>query len=388
MKVVIGLCGSIAAYKSFELIRLLRKEGADVKVILTKSALNFVTPLSCQTLSANEVFIDQFVLTKGIKHIALSQWADILIIGPATANIIGKAASGIGDDLLSTTILSFPKPILFVPAMDTEMWQNRIVQKNVKTLKATGYYFVEPGIGSLASGKIGKGRFPQASLILKKIMTVAKGYGSLRGKKFLISGGRTEEDVDSLRVITNRSSGRMALEFLNAVICRDGQAKGIFGETTVCLPEGMKISRVRTSGEMLQNLKDNIAWCDCLIMAAAVGDYKPYSKSSEKIHTEKLNLKLKKNRDILKELSKHKGKKLMVGFSLEDKDHLKRGREKLDSKKLDLIVLNSDDAIGSDEIDARILKKSGKIIKIGRVDKWQLANKILDECITEMTAKK
>jgi phosphopantothenoylcysteine decarboxylase/phosphopantothenate--cysteine ligase len=158
LKVVIGLCGSIAAYKSFELIRLLRKEGADVKVILTKSALNFVTPLSCQTLSANEVFIDQFVLTKGIKHIALSQWADILIIGPATANIIGKAASGIGDDLLSTTILSFPKPILFVPAMDTEMWQNRIVQKNVKTLKATGYYFVEPGIGSLASGKIGKGR--------------------------------------------------------------------------------------------------------------------------------------------------------------------------------------------------------------------------------------
>lgn len=388
MKVVIGLCGSIAAYKSFELIRLLRKEGADVKVILTKSALNFVTPLSCQTLSANEVFIDQFVLTKGIKHIALSQWADILIVGPATANIIGKAASGIGDDLLSTTILSFPKPILFVPAMDTEMWQNRIVQKNVKTLKATGYYFVEPGIGSLASGKIGKGRFPQASLILKKIMTVAKGYGSLRGEKFLISGGRTEEDVDSLRVITNRSSGRMALEFLNAVICRDGQAKGIFGETTICLPEEMKISRVRTSGEMLQNLKDNIAWCDCLIMAAAVGDYKPYSKSSEKIHTEKLNLKLKKNRDILKELSKHKGKKLMVGFSLEDKDHLKRGREKLDSKKLDLIVLNSDDAIGSDEIDARILKKSGKIIKIGRVDKWQLANKILDECIAEMTAKK
>lgn len=388
MRVIVGICGSIAAYKSLELIRLLKKEGADVKVILTKSALNFITPLSCQTLSANEVFINQFILTRNIKHLALSQWADILVIGPATANIIGKTASGIGDDLLSTTILSFQKPVLFVPAMDTGMWQNKIVQKNVKTLKTTGYYFVEPGIGSLASGKIGKGRFPQLSLIFKKIMAVNKGYESLEGKKFLISGGRTEEDVDSLRVITNRSSGKMALELLYAVICRDGQAKGIFGETTVCLPEGMDILRVRRSEEMLQNLKDNIAWCDCLIMAAAVSDYKPYSKSSEKIHTEKLNLKLKKNRDLLKELSKYKGRRLMVGFSLEDKDHLKRGREKLDSKKLDLIVLNSTDAIGCDEVNARILKKRGKIIKIGQVGKWQLANKILDECITEMTAKK
>lgn len=388
MKVVIGICGSIAAYKSLELIRFLKKEGADVKVILTKSALNFVTPLSCQTLSSNEVFLDQFILTKGIKHISLSQWADLLVIAPATANIIGKATNGIGDDLLSTTILSFQNPILFVPAMDAGMWQNNIVQKNIKKLRDAGYHFLEPTSGFLASGKIGKGRFPHISVIFKKMMLVVEGYKSLGGKKFLISGGRTEEDLDSVRVITNRSSGKMAMELLYSVMCRNGKAKGIIGKTTVCIPEGMEILRARTSKEMLQNLKENIIWCDCLIMAAAVGDYKPSTKRPKKMHIEKLNLELKKNRDLLKEISKNKGNRFLVGFSLEDNNKLERGRSKLASKGVDLIVLNSASAIGGDEVEAKMLKKSGEIIKVGRVSKWQLANKILDQCITEITRKK
>ncbi len=388
MKVIIGISGSIAAYKSLELVRILKKEGADVKVILTKSALEFVAPLSCQTLSENEVFIDQFVLTKGIKHISLSQWADILVIAPATANIIGKAASGIGDDLLSTTILSFNKPILFVPAMDTEMWQNKIVQNNVKKLREAEYHFLEPASGLLASGKIGKGRFPHVKIISKKIMAVADGYESLEGKKFLISGGRTEEDIDSVRVLTNRSSGRMALELLYAVMCRNGRAKGIFGKTAMCLPQGIGVVSARTSAEMLKSLKENIAWCDCLIMAAAVGDYKPSAKILRKIHTEKLSLKLKKTKDLLKEMSKNKGKRLFVGFSLEDKNQLERGRKKMISKGLDLMVLNSPSAIASEKIDAKIIKKGGKIIKVGRVSKWQLANRILNECIVELNHRK
>ncbi len=387
MKVVIGICGSIAAYKSLDLIRVLKKEGADVRVILTKSALNFVTPLSCQTLSANDVFIDQFVLTKGIKHISLSQWADLLVIAPATANIIGKAASGIGDDLLSTTIMSFQKPVLFVPAMDTGMWQNIIVQENVMKLSGAGYQFLEPAHGFLASGKIGKGRFSHIAVIAKKIMTVFEKQKSLTGRRFLISGGRTEEDLDAVRVLTNRSSGRMATELLYAVVCRGGLAKGIFGKTASDLPEGLDIIRTRTSKTMFDSLKKNMRWCDCLIMAAAVGDYKPISKSAKKIHSSRLNLSLKKNKDLLKELSKGSDEKLIVGFSLEDTDQLKRSKTKLIQKGLDMVVLNSTRAIGRDEIDAKIMRKNGRIIKIGRVSKWRLANKILDECVKQMRKK-
>ena len=192
MKILLGITGSIAAYKALELVRLLRKHGAEVRVILTKSALNFVTPLSCQTLSDNEVFIDQFVLTKGIKHLTINEWSDMLVIAPATANLIGKAACGIGDDLLTTTMISYRKPVLIVPAMDEGMWDNPIVEKNTETLRACGVHFLEPSVGLLASGKVGRGRFPRVELILKKIMTVFEKQAPLDGKKFLITGGRTE----------------------------------------------------------------------------------------------------------------------------------------------------------------------------------------------------
>lgn len=388
MNVLLGITGSIAAYKSLELVRSIKKKRNAVKVILTQSALHFVTPLSCQILSANEVYKDQFILTKGIKHLALSEWADVLVIAPATANIIGKAASGIGDNLLSTTILSFQKPILFVPAMDQGMWQNAIVQENVKYLRKSGYHFLEPGVGLLASGKIGKGRFPTTSIIYKKILSIFDRNKSLNNTKFLITGGRTEEDIDSVRVITNRSSGMMALELIEAVVCRDGHAKGIFGEVSVPLPEDIDIIRVRTSKEMLTSLKENTAWCDCLIMASAVGDYRPRSKNLTKVHSEKITCELEKNKDLLREMSKNKGDKVFVGFSLEDKNNLRRAKEKLVSKKLDIIVLNSVHAIGSENVTAQILKKKGRNIHIGDVTKSRLANKILDECIMELKRKK
>jgi len=388
MKVVVGICGSIAAYKILSLIRTLKNEGAEVRVILTKSALNFVTPLSCQTVSENKVYGEQFILTKGIKHISLSQWADILVVAPATANIVGKAASGIGDDLLSTTLLSFDKPILFAPAMDTEMWQNTIVQNNVRKLREVGCHFIEPTSGLLASGKIGKGRFPDVSLVHKKIMAVVQKYTSLEGMKFLITGGRTEEDIDPVRVVTNRSSGRMGRELMYAVLCRDGQAKGIFGKTGVCLPMGIDVENVRTSTQMLKSLKEQVAWCDCLIMAAAVGDYRPRSRRSMKIHNTTLDLKLEKTTDILKEVGEDKGDRLFVGFSLEKRNQVQRAKKKMISKGLDLMVLNAPDAIDSEKIEAKILKKSGKIIRVGKATKWELTNRILDECIVELRSYK
>jgi len=388
LNIALGICGSIAAYKSLELIRFLKKAGADVRVILTKSAVNFVTSLSCQTLSTNDVYIDQFVLSKGIKHLALSEWADMLVIAPATANIIGKAVSGIGDDLLSTAILSFQKPVLFVPAMDSGMWQNKVVESNVKRLIHLGHHFVEPTTGILASGKIGKGRFPSVAIIYKKILTILGEYRSLAGKRFLITGGRTEEDLDSVRVITNRSSGRMAMELCDAVVCRDGEVKGIFGEVSIPIPGEMDISRVRTSDEMLRELKKHLSWCDCLIMAAAVGDYKPCSKSLAKIHSQKIKLDFEKSRDLLKAIAADKGKMVVVGFSLEIKDQLKRARQKLVSKGLNFIVANAVSALASDKTEAMILKKAGKTIDVRSVSKWQLAHKILDECMIEMQKRR
>jgi len=378
VKVVIGITGSIAGYKALELIRLLRRKGNEVRVVLTKSALEFVTPISCQTLSDNEVYIDQFALTKGIKHLSLNDWADILVVAPATANIIGKAANGIGDDLLSTTLISFQKPILFVPAMDSGMWSNNIVQDNLKKLKKNGYYILEPDSGPLASGKIGKGRFPRVERIYNKILVCINDYRTLGGKKILITGGRTEEDIDSVRVITNRSSGIMALELYEAAKCRDGDVRLIMGQAGVSVPDEPEIIRVRTSYEMLNTLKKHIEWADVLIMSAAIGDYKPLELSHTKIHADSLRLVLKKNIDILKSIKNYKKYKIFIGFSVEDKDALKRAQKKLKEKGLDYIVSNPVSVIGKETTSVTILKKNGEFLELGRLSKWELANQILD----------
>ncbi len=378
MKVVLGITGSIAGYKALELIRFLRREGNEVRVILTKSAQEFVTPLSCQTLSDNEVYFEQFVLTKGIKHITLNEWGDILVVAPATANIIGKAANGIGDDLLSTTIISFQKPVLFVPAMDSGMWSNKIVQENINKLRKNGYQILEPDTGSLASGKTGKGRFPRVERIYKKLLVCAGNYKSLRGKKILISGGRTEEDIDSVRVITNRSSGMMAMELYEAARCRDADVRLIMGQASVTVPDESEIMRVRTSEEMLYVLKRHIDWADVLIMNAAIGDYKPVKVSDTKIHKGLLKLDLKKNIDILKSLRNHKKDRIFIGFSVEDKEMLKRAETKLKEKGLDYIVSNPISAIGELRTSVTILKKNGEFLEFNEMTKWELANYILD----------
>jgi phosphopantothenoylcysteine decarboxylase/phosphopantothenate--cysteine ligase len=325
-------------------------------------------------------------LTAGIKHIGLADWADIFVIAPATANMIGKSAAGIGDDLLSTTILSFRKPVLFVPAMDTGMWDNAIVRENVQRLKARGFLFLEPASGALASGKIGRGRFPHHTLIQKKILSVAAGYRSLAGVRFLISGGRTEEDIDTVRVVTNRSTGRMALELLYAVKSREGLAKAVIGEASVVLPEDFAVTRARTAADMYDALSKELTWCDCLIMAAAVGDYKPKTRSTKKIHTKKHTLALEKNMDVVRMLVKKKKKKIIVGFSLEDRINSARGNEKMKAKGLDMCVVNTSQAVGSLTADALILKKNGQALRLGKVTKSELAHAILDECLELMRA--
>ncbi|UCD05881.1 MAG: bifunctional phosphopantothenoylcysteine decarboxylase/phosphopantothenate--cysteine ligase CoaBC [candidate division WOR-3 bacterium] len=387
MKVLLGVTGSIAAYKALELARLLKRQGAEVRFVLTRSALEFVTPLSCQTLSGYEVYVDQFVLTTGIKHLTLCEWADILVVAPATANILGKAASGIGDDLLSTSLLSCQKPVLFVPAMDEGMWDNPIVKKNVAILKNNGFRFVDPVVGALASGKIGRGRFPSVAVIGKKIVSIIDKHRDLGGKKFLVTGGRTEEDIDPVRVVTNRSTGLMAAELIQAIFCRGGTVKAIVGEAACQLPDGMDITRVRTSAEMLDALKNDFSWCDCLIMAAAVGDYRPLDQSSIKIHDEKFELSLKKNIDLLKEITKEKGTRIVVGFSLETSDQLARAQHKMNKKNMDIVVFNTPAAIGAERAAVSMMKRNSEKEDLGDQTKWQIANRILDECILLMDSK-
>jgi len=387
MKVLLGVSGSIAAYKALELARLLRRQGAEVRFVLTRSALEFITPLSCQTLSGYEVYVDQFVLTTGIKHLSLCEWADIFVVAPATANIIGKAASGIGDDLLTTSLLSCQKPVLFVPAMDEGMWDNPIVRKNVALLKDHGFSFIDPIVGALASGKIGRGRFPSVEMIGKKIISIIEKRRYLGTKKFLVTGGRTEEDIDPVRVVTNRSTGLMAAELIQAIFCRGGNVKAIVGEVACQLPEGVDITRVRTSAEMLDALQKNFSWCDCLIMAAAVGDYRPLDQSSVKIHDDKFELSLRKNIDLLKEITKEKGTRVVVGFSLEASDQLARAQHKMDAKNMDIVVFNAPAAIGAKKATASILKRNSDKEDMGEQTKWQIANRILDECIVLMDPK-
>ena len=382
MKLVIGITGSIAAYKSLDLARQLRRLGIEVRFILTSAAQQFVTRLSCQTLSNNDVYCDQFALTRRIEHVHMNDWADMMVIAPATANIIGKIAAGIADDLLSTAVCSFSKPILIVPAMDTHMWENTIVQDNVRKLRDHGYNFLGPLSGSLASGKVGKGRFPHNELIIKKIMTVNNGYRTLAGKRIIVTGGRTEEDIDPVRVLTNRSSGRMATEIMMAAFCREADIYGIFGEASV-LPVELPVEKVRTSEQMLKILRSKFEWCDCLIMAAAVGDYKPLKTLVKKIHKPMVDFKMTKTVNILSSLRKEKSK-FLVGFSLEDNDPIAQARKKLREKDLDMIVMNDSKALGTDKLSARIMLKNNRIISYKKVTKWQLANKILDRVLLGM----
>jgi phosphopantothenoylcysteine decarboxylase/phosphopantothenate--cysteine ligase len=385
VRIVLGITGSIAAYKALDLTRLLVKNGHEVRIILTSAAQYFITPLSAQTLSNQEVYTDQFVLTRGIKHLSLADWGDLLVIAPATADIIGKAASGIGDDLLSTILISFSKPTLFIPAMDEGMWENPRVRENVRVLTADGRHFLNPTCGPLASGKVGKGRFPPGEMIYWKIRTIHESRLSLSGYKILITGGRTEANLDPVRIISNRSSGRMALNLLTAAICRGAEARGIFGEVGIALPEGLPLVRVRTNGELLDILKRDLGWADCLIMAAAVNDYEPESAASVKGHSSRLKLGLRKSVDILKALSSRKANKLIVGFSLEDRNGLSRAREKMKEKGADMIVFNSFHALGGDASDAQVLERTGRTHKFKASDKWTIANDILDLCGSRLT---
>ncbi|MBN1365449.1 MAG: bifunctional phosphopantothenoylcysteine decarboxylase/phosphopantothenate--cysteine ligase CoaBC [Syntrophaceae bacterium] len=383
--IVLGITGGIAAYKAAELTRALIKEGANVKVIMTESAGKFITPLTMRTLSQNQVYTDMFVPVDkyDIAHIALADFADAFVIAPATANIIGKIASGIGDDLLSTTIMAQDKPTLICPAMNDKMLSNPVVQENISKIKKIGYVVMESAEGELACKTKGKGRLPEIPKIMEEIKRILASK-DFKGVKVLITAGPTEEPLDPVRFITNMSSGKMGYALASAAHGRGAKAILISGPTSLPSPPVEKIIKVRTAKEMHKAVLDNYKKVDVIIKAAAVADYRPKVTLKEKIKkdTKKISLKLEKNPDIISEVGKNKGKRILVGFAMETQNLLANARNKLISKNMDLIVANNlrEEGAGfrTDTNIITIIDRSGKIESLGKMTKIGAAGVILD----------
>jgi len=388
-KIVLGITGGIAAYKAAELTRAFIKAGAAVRVIMTKSAMQFITPLTLQTLSQGPVYTEMFTPTEqyDMAHIALADWADAFVIAPATGNVIGKIASGIGDDLLTTTLMAQNKPTLICPAMNDKMLSNPAVQDNIRKLRQFGYTVMESGVGELACKTSGSGRLPEIPAILDAVECLFTPQ-DFAGQKVLITAGPTEEPLDPVRCITNLSSGKMGYALAAAAHKRGAEVTLISGPTKISPPPVEKIIFVRTALEMYQAVMDHYSKATVIIKAAAVADYRPKSLASEKIKKDKrlASIELTRNPDIIAEIGAKKKKCVLVGFAMETEDLLANARQKLLKKNMDMIVANSlrEEGAGfqTDTNIITIIDKSGKTVILNKMTKRDAAHQILDHIKT------
>ena len=342
--IVLGVTGGIAAYKACDLVSRLKKQNADVDVIMTKSACEFVTPLTFRALSGREVTTSTFQEPERyeINHISLAQRADAFVIAPATANIIGKIAAGIADDMLSTTVMATKAPCVIAPAMNTAMYENPTVQENIKKLTALGYIFVPPKESRLACGTVGKGALADISDILDAVYYAASDKKDLKGKTVLVTAGPTCESLDPVRYLTNHSSGKMGYAIAREALRRGAKVKLITGKTNLRAPYGAEVTDVFSAQDMYDVCMNEYKDADILIKAAAVGDFKPQTESENKIKkSEGFAVSFTLNPDILKALGSVKGDRVLVGFSMETKDLLENSRKKLEGKNADMIVANN-----------------------------------------------
>jgi len=389
-EIILGVTGGIAAYKSVELLRELTRRGSNVHVVMTKNATQFVTPLTFQTLSGNPVISDLFKLLEGSKigHIALADVAQLLVIAPATANIIGKIANGIADDFLTTMVMATRVPVLFAPSMNTKMWESPFVQQNIEKLKSFGYQFIGPQIGDLACGSKGRGRIADIEDIVEKMEDIFT-KKDLKGYKFIITSGPTHEAIDPVRYITNRSTGKMGYALAITAKRRGAEVILIAGQSYLPPPTNdMKVIRVFTAKEMRDKVIENFKWCDAVIKAAAVADFRPSTIQNEKIKKEggKYFLELEKNPDILKELGEIKKEhQILVGFAAETSRHIDNAIKKLKEKKLDLIIANDvtleGAGFGYDTNIVDIIDATGKVKSLPLMSKMEIANIILDQIL-------
>jgi phosphopantothenoylcysteine decarboxylase/phosphopantothenate--cysteine ligase len=388
-KILLGVTGCIAAYKSCLLVRELISRGAEVKVVMTPSAHHFVTPLTLSTLSRNPVITEIFPKDSSQQntwHIETALWADVMLIAPCTINTIAKIAAGFADNALTTLVSALRGDIIISPAADVDMYENPITKSNIKKLSELGFHFIDADSGELASGLEGKGRLPELQKIIDSLETVLSGYKKdLSGKKILVSAGPTFEDIDPVRYLGNRSSGKMGFQIAHAAYLRGADVTLISGPTQLISFQGINRINIRSASEMKNAIMAEFEKNDTLIMSAAVADYKPESLSVSKIKKEDSlrNISLVKTDDIL--FSINKGNKIIIGFALETDNEIFNAEKKLESKNLDLIVLNSLKEKGSGfEVDTNkviILKKDKTKVDLPLSSKFQTAHKIIDELL-------
>jgi phosphopantothenoylcysteine decarboxylase/phosphopantothenate--cysteine ligase len=391
--IIVGVTGGIAAYKSADLVSKLTQLGADVWVAMTPEAAKLVTPLTFRTLSGNPVITDLFsdeLSNIRVPHISITEKADLIIIAPATANIIGKIAQGIADDPLSTMVIASKSPKLIAPAMNKNMWENPVVKENVAKLVSLGYQMVGPEIGWLACESTGKGRMSEVVAIIAKAEEMLKASKDLSGVSILITAGGTREAIDPVRFIGNRSSGKMGYAVAKAAVDRGARVTLITAATQLDAPSGCRVIEVETAAQMKEAVMLEAKRADAVVMAAAVADYKPLKTQSSKLkkQSSKLGIKLHKTDDILGILGKNKGKKVLVGFSLETDKLIENSKKKLIDKNLDLVVANGPEAFDGDSSKAHLIYQNGKIENLGKVSKLNTANRILDLVKAKLSIEK
>ncbi|AYF54752.1 bifunctional phosphopantothenoylcysteine decarboxylase/phosphopantothenate--cysteine ligase CoaBC [Clostridium botulinum C] len=384
--VVVGVTGGIAVYKALDVISRLKKAGLDVHVIMTEHATKFVNPLSFQSLSQNMVVVDMFDEPKAweIQHISLAKKADLMLIVPATVNILGKVANGIADDMLSTTIMATKAPVVFAPAANTNMFLNPIVQRNIRVLKEYGYKFIEPASGRLACGDIGTGKLQDTELISDIVISMMHDKKDLKGKKVLVTAGPTIAPIDPVRYITNRSSGKMGYAIACEARDRGAKVTLVSGPCSIQKPFGIDVISVNTNAEMLKAVEDNFKSADIIIKSAAVADYKPKVYSDKKIKKGEgeFSLQLERDNDILKKLGTMKENQILVGFAAESNDLIENATTKLHKKNLDYIVANNivstDTGFASEDNKVTILCSDGRKIPLPKMNKKEVARELFD----------
>ena len=384
--VVLGVTGGIAVYKALDVVSSLRKKNFDVRVIMTKSATEFVSKTTFQAISQNLVTTDMFEEPKAweIQHISLAKKADIFLVAPATANIIGKVANGIADDMLSTTIMATKAKVVFAPAMNTNMYENPIVQGNIQKLKSLGYEFIEPDSGRLACGDEGKGKFPNPKVIVDRVLYELYDKKDLLNKKVLVSAGPTRASIDPVRFITNNSTGKMGYQIAKEARDRGAEVTLVSGPTNEEAPIGVNLVKINTNEEMYNEIIKMYDDMDIVIKSAAVADFKAKEYSTQKIKkgSSDLKVELMRDKDILMELGQKKNKQILVGFAAESENVIQNAKGKLQRKNLDYIIANDitakDTGFGSEYNRVTIISKDGTEISLDKMTKREVARNLFD----------
>ena len=394
MRITLGVTGGVAAYKAAELVRRLQQEGFSVEVVMTRAACEFITPLTFAALTGKKVITGLFAesgseanLESAIEHIAVAQRTDLLLVAPATADILAKFSRGISDDFLSTLYLATTAPVVVAPAMNVNMWNHPATQENLERLRERGVHVVSPDEGYLACGMIGAGRLAGQDAIVAAVREVLRVRRDLEGQTVLLTAGPTQEDLDPVRFLTNRSSGRMGYAVAEAAAQRGAKVLLISGPTALETPEGVTRVDVRTAAQMLRAVEDNIPEATIAIFAAAVADYRPAEAAAHKMKKTgaEITLRLEPNPDILATIARKKGHRLIVGFAAETNNVAENARKKLKEKNADLIVANDVTAEGAGfDVDTNIVSlfaRDGRDLPLPKMTKREVAHRILDEVV-------